>query len=196
MKLRNSNSRNNLLIGKQNKNKYCIQSSIYGKKFLFYQILLFTFGSLLSSCGVYSFSGTSTSASSIFVGNFLNRASNGPANLGINFTEKLKDYYQRNTKLDIVAKDGELNVTGNIIRYEMTPIAPTSEATAAQNRLTIAVEVDFVDAKDEKKNFKQTFSFYSDFPQNQALAQVENTKIDEIFEQIILDVFNKTVADW
>ena len=149
-----------------------------------------------SSCGIYSFNpGSTGSAETIAVGNFLNRSS-GPANMGITFTERLKEYYQRNTKLKLSNKEADLVVTGNIVRYQMDPIAATATDRAAQNRLTIGVEVDFVNNTDEKKNFKQTFSFYSDFPQNQTLAQVEKDKIDEIFEQIVLDIFTKTVADW
>lgn len=150
----------------------------------------------LSGCGVYSFTGVNTTAKSIFVGNFVNRASAGPANLGINFTEKLKEYYQRNSALNIVNKDGELAVTGNITKFQVSPVAATAQDRAAENRLTIEVEVDFVDVKNDKKNFTQTFSFYQNFPQNQTLTQVQEEKVEAILNQIVIDIFNKTVADW
>ncbi len=150
----------------------------------------------LSACGVYSFSGVNTTAETIYVGNFLNRASGGPPSLGQNFTEQLKEYYQRNSPLSIAERDGDLTVTGNIVRYEVSPIAAGGNDQANQNRLTIAVEVDFVNLKEDDKDFTQTFSFYADFPPEQTITQVENVLIDEIYEQIILDIFNKTVADW
>jgi hypothetical protein len=126
----------------------------------------------------------------------LNRATAGPPNIGINFTEKLRDYYQRNTSLSIINKEADLVVTGNIIRYEALPVATTSNDRSAQTRLTIAVEVDFVNNVEDKKNFTQTFSFYQDFPQDQTLSQAEAEKVDAILEQIVIDIFNKTVADW
>lgn len=144
----------------------------------------------------YSLSGVNTEATTIFVANFQNRAGNGPPSLGQDFTERLKEYYQRNSPLAIADSDGELKVEGYVKTYQVMPIAPSGDSQAAQNRLSITVEVDFVNTLDDKKNFKQSFSFYSDFPQEQTLDQVENAKIDEIFEQIILDIFNKTVADW
>lgn len=167
------------------------------KKFIFF-IFLYVNLCLISACKVvtYSFSGTTTDAESIFVGNFLNRAGGGPANIGIDFTERLKEYYQRNTRLEIGERNSDLLVEGNITTYELRPIAATANDQAAQNRLTIGVEIDFTDTRDDEKSFTQVFSFYSDFPQNQTLSQVEQEKIDEIFEQIILDIFNKTVADW
>jgi Lipopolysaccharide-assembly len=150
----------------------------------------------LSGCGVYSFTGVNTSAKSIFIGNFVNRASAGPANVGINFTEKLKEYYQRNSALSIVSKDGELSVTGSITKFTVTPVAATAQDRAAENRLTVEVEVDFVNTQDDKKNFTQSFSFYQNFPQNQTLSQVQGDLVDKILDQIVIDIFNKTVADW
>lgn len=160
------------------------------------RILFALFCFCLAGCGVYSFTGVNTSAKSIFIGNFVNRASGGPASLGINFTEKLKEYYQRNSSLNIVSKDGELSVTGSITKFQVTPVAATAQDRAAENRLSIEVEVDYTDSKNEKKNFTQNFSFYQNFPQNQTLSQVQDEKIEKILEQIVIDIFNKTVADW
>lgn len=160
--------------------------------------LLFVFLISLQNCSVrYSFTGANTLAKTIYISNFQNRSTGGPPSLNIDFTEKLKEYYQRNSALKIMDKknEGELAVTGSITGYTMSPIAATADQ-AAQNRLTIMVEVDFVNTLEQKKNFKQNFSFYSDFPPNQSLSQVEGGKISEILEQIILDIFNKTVADW
>lgn len=163
--------------------------------------ILFTFCALcliLGQCRFvsYSFSGVNTDAKSIFVDVFQNRAGNGPPNVGQDFTERLREYYQRNSPLSIADKEGELEIRGYVKTYEVQPIAASGDSRAAQNRLTIGVEIDFLNKLDEKKNFKQTFSFYSDFAQEQTLDQVEAAKIDEIFEQLILDIFNKTVADW
>lgn len=181
-------------------NKHSILShSMFFFRKNFRKLYLYTFGIifLFNSCQVkYSLSGVSTDAKTIYVGNFLKRSSNGPANMGIDFTERLKEYYQRNTPLDLAGQEAELLVTGNIEGYTITPIAPTGDDKAAKNRLTIAIEVDFVDTRNDRKNFTQTFSFYDDFEQTQSLAEVETDKIDIIFEQIILDIFNKTVADW
>jgi hypothetical protein len=164
-----------------------------------YNLLIISILSLFcNSCGIYSFSGINTTAKTIFVGNFQNRAGGGPPTLNIDFTERLKEYYQRNSRLAIsdAEKDGELVVLGTITQYQMTPIAATGNDIAAQNRLTIAVEVEFVNKVVEKKDFKQAFSFYADFPQNQTLTQVEAQLIENIFDQLVLDIFNKTVADW
>jgi hypothetical protein len=85
---------------------------------------------------------------------------------------------------------------GNITGYELLAVAPTAQDQAGVNRLQITVTVRFYNNKDETKNFEQPFSFYQDFPQNQTLSQNESRIVPIILDQIVLDVFNKTAADW
>ncbi len=153
---------------------------------------------LPTGCGVYSFTGISLSPEikSIAIANFYNNAGNGPANLSQTLTEELRDYYQNNSPLSITSPDGDLLVSGTIMGYDVTPVAPSGDAQASLNRLSIRVQVKFVNNFDETKNFESQFSHYADFPQEQTLSQVEAGLIEVIFERIVYDVFNKTVADW
>ncbi|TAF67341.1 MAG: hypothetical protein EAZ55_03215 [Cytophagales bacterium] len=162
-----------------------------------------TFGvlimSLLGACKInYSFTGYNTTAETLYVGSFYNIAGQGPATLGYNFTERLKEYYQQNSPLQIVNNQGEadLVIEGAIVGFTVTPIAATGNDQTAFNRLTITVNVDYKNFKEENKDFKQSFSFYADFEQRQTLTQVQDELSNRIFEQIAFDIFNKTVADW
>jgi hypothetical protein len=164
--------------------------------------LFFTFST--TSCGVYSFSGVNISPDikTVSIANFFNDSGNGPANLGQRFTEDLKDYFQQNTNLTLKNTEGDIRFDGNVVRYVTTPIAPTASSSGNQlptsnlTRLTIGVKVNYVNTKDEKANFSQEFSFYADFPREQPLSSVENTLIDQIHEQIVLDIFNKALSNW
>lgn len=153
---------------------------------------------LLMSCGVYSFTGTTLSPDlkTITVNNFTLQTAGGPANLPLTLNERLKEYYQRYTALKVVPTNGDLLLEGSITGYDLLPIAPTAQDQAGLNRLQITVAVRFVNNKDETKNFEQPFSFYKDFPQNQTLSQNEARLVPLILDQIILDIFNKTAADW
>ena len=70
---------------------------------LLYIIILIT----LYGCGVYSFTGASISPEikTISIDNFFNNSPLGPSNMSVLFTEKLKDYFQRNTSLLLVKED-------------------------------------------------------------------------------------------
>lgn len=158
---------------------------------------------LTTSCGVYSFTGTTISAETISIQTFYNDANNGPANLAVLFTDQLRDYYQQNTSLSQVQDEGELQIEGSITGYRLSPVAPSAATSIDTNdqanltRLTITVKVSFVNIEDEEQDFRnKSFSFYADFDSDQGLTAVENQLIQEIYDQIILDIFNATVANW
>lgn len=153
---------------------------------------------IIQSCGVYSFTGTTLSPNikTVTVNNFVLATAGGPANLPLTFNEKLKEYYQRYTNLKVVPSNGDMVLEGNITGYDLLAVAPTAQDQAGVNRLQITVLARFYNNKDESKNFEQSFSFYQDFPQGQTLSQNESRLVPKILDQIVLDIFNKTAADW
>jgi hypothetical protein len=157
---------------------------------------------LIQSCH-YSMSGASTIAKTIQVEDFFNNTDLGPANLGQTFTNRLKDYYQQNSNLRVVKESGELSLEGMITTYQITQLAPVSSGSdqtgdlAALTRLTIGIKVNYNDTIEPKNSFKdRTFSFYADFPNTQDLTTVQENLERKIMEQIFIDLFNATIANW
>ena len=163
----------------------------------------------LSGCGIYSFTGANVSPDikTISVKNFINTAGQGPATLSQTFTESLRDFFLKNTNLTLVKDNGDLQMEGVITSYGITPLAAQNQnvqgtnqttTTAAKTRLTIKVKAKFTNTKDKTQDFDQEFSFYSDYDQSQTLTNVENdgTTLSTIESQIILDIFNKSLANW
>ncbi|GJM30492.1 MAG: hypothetical protein DHS20C17_31270 [Cyclobacteriaceae bacterium] len=162
-------------------------------------IIILTF----NGCGVYTFTGTNTNAQTITILNFYNDTGMGPATLSQQFTEELRDYYLRNTSLNIVEAGGELLVEGSIVGYNTMPVAPIASGNdqqtdvAGSTRLTIRIKVDFTNTLNEEEDFSRSFSFYDDFDSRSSnLTAEEDQLIDTIFDQIIFDIFNATVANW
>ena len=75
-------------------------------------------------------------------------------------------------------------------------MAATAEIKAAQNRLTMAVMVSYENILNEEDNIEKRFSFYYDFPGNLQVYDVKDAALEEIFERIIQDIFNETLAKW
>ncbi len=165
-------------------------------------ILILALPLLTGGCAKVSFTFTGANLppeiKTFSIANFYNDAMDGPANLGVRFTEGLKDYFLRNTSLNRQDEGGHLEFSGRITSFAVTPDAPGGGEfqTALLQRLTITVEVEFINMVDDEKSFKQPFSFFSQFDGNTTLSAVEDGLITVIFEQIIFDIFNKTVADW
>jgi hypothetical protein len=161
----------------------------------------------IHGCAVkYSFTGTNINyevVKTFSVDNFFNDSGGGPANMEQRFTEALKEYYQRNTQLELVRNNGDLQFSGSIVRYGLSPQAVVSSGDpnlpdrAGQMRLSISVEVEYVNVTNEEENKKQTFTFFKDYdPRTVTLLDVESQLVEGIFEIIIQDIFTATVANW
>ena len=96
----------------------------------------------------------------------------------------------------MLQSNGDLVYEGEIIEYRVSPMTATANLDAAQNRLTIAVNVIFSNFKKEEDNFERRFSFYYDFPAEQQLISVKNEAHEIIFERITQDIFNASLAKW
>ncbi|KRO55449.1 MAG: hypothetical protein ABR79_00040 [Cryomorphaceae bacterium BACL11 MAG-121001-bin54] len=152
----------------------------------------------MTSCGIYSFTGASipTEAKTVSVAYFTTTATNSPSSLNQTITEGLKDLFLSQTNLDLTELEGDLSFSGQITKYQLSPMAIQANETAGQNRLTIDIKVKYTNSFDDKQNFESTFSRYRDFSSSQNLADVEIVLIEEITKELLEDVFNKAFVNW
>lgn len=127
---------------------------------------------------------------------FPSYASLAAASLPATFTEDLRNIFLDQSQFQLVDKNGDMQLKGAITGYDVRPIAIQANETAANNRLTITVKVTYTNAIEPDKGFEQTFSRFADFEANQTLSDVEDALIVEIDEQLVQDIFNRTLGDW
>tara|TARA_B100000579_G_C22665034_1_gene772768 strand:- start:2 stop:517 length:516 start_codon:yes stop_codon:yes gene_type:complete len=154
-------------------------------------------------CKFYSFTGASIPAGTkTFQVNFFeNLAGNRPGSIvepGLDqeFTIALQDLLLNQTNLSIVNKEGDLVYEGEIVEFSVTPMSATSEIKAAQNRLTMAINLRYYNIKNEEDDFEKRFSHFYDFAADLQVYDIRDTALDEIFERITQDIFNETLAKW
>ena len=154
----------------------------------------------LYGCGSYSFTGADinyNTTKTVQVNYFRNNAPQVEPGIDRDFTLKLQDLLINQTSLDLVTNNGDLVFEGEITQFYEAPITATSNSTAAQNRLTIAVNVRFFNTKEPLKDFEQSFSFYYDYTGTSLLVGSQlDVAVDVIFERITQDIFNKSLANW
>lgn len=150
----------------------------------------------LVSCKFYSFTGISTNAKTFQVNFFQNMADLVDPGLDRTFTNALQDYIQNQTNLILTSDGAELIYEGEIVTYSISPMSATASQTAAQNRLTIAVNVRFINNLDHEQDFEKRFSFYYDYPADQQINSVSAAAYDEIFERITQDIINESLSNW
>lgn len=161
-------------------------------------IVFITLGTL-SGCGIYSFTGANVSpdVKTFQVNYFLNNAEVVEPGIERTFTRRLQDLIQNQTNLSLTNTDGDLVYEGEITQFRVTPMTATANQRAAQNRLTITINVRFTNKKKEEDDFEKPFSFYYDYDGNEMLTgSTLNSALEEIFERITQDIFNATLAKW
>ena len=161
-------------------------------------ITIFLVSILASGCGVYSFTGASIppEAKTVSVQFFPNRAQLVEPTLSPVFTDALRDQFVNQTNLEMVDRNGDLAIEGEIIEYKTSPVAIQGDQTAALNRLTIGVNVRFVNRFEPDKDFEQKFSQFLDYPSESDLTAVKGELILGITEMLTTDIFNKAVINW
>lgn len=154
---------------------------------------------LLMACsGGYSFSGASIppGAKSISVKTFPNYASTVNPQLSQKLTEDLRNLFSSQTSLNVVNSDGDLQISGEITDYRTQASALSSGDEVAMNRLTITIKVKFVNNFDPDADFEQSFSRYKDYNAQRDFASVESSLVEQIVNELVEDVFNKSVVNW
>ncbi len=151
-----------------------------------------------NSCSVYNFTGTGKIDAKTFqVNYFQNTAELIEPGIERTFTLRLQDLIQNQTNLSLTNSGGDLVYEGEITDYRITPMTATADQRAAQNRLTIRVNVRFTNKKKEADDFEKSFSFFYDFPATNLPTGAQlSTALDEIFERITQDIFNESLAKW
>jgi hypothetical protein len=162
-------------------------------------IPIFLLALLLNGCSVsYNFTGTGKiDAKTYQVNYFQNTSELVQPGIERTFTNRLQDLIQNQTNLSLTSNGADLVYEGEITDYRITPMAATADQRAAQNRLTIRVNVRFINKKHEDESFEKPFSFYQDFAgTDQPTGATLTGLIDTIFERITQDVFNESLAKW
>lgn len=167
---------------------------------LFRRVAVIFISLIIFGCSFkYSLTGTSIPADTktFQVNYFQNNAPLVEPGLERTFTIALQDLIQNQTNLSLVTSGGDLTYEGEITEYRISPTTAQSNSTAAQNRLTISVQVRFYDKHKPDDEFDQRFSFYYDYPGSaQLVGAQKDTAIQEIFERLTQDIFNATLAKW
>ncbi|MGB0838857.1 MAG: LPS assembly lipoprotein LptE [Chitinophagales bacterium] len=152
---------------------------------------------LFASCKIYSFTGISISpeVKTVTVENIINNANNVNPTLAQTVTEKMKDKFSQEARLDLLERNGDVLFVGAITGYDVRPAASGAGDRAELNRLTISMSVDYVNNV-EDKNWSKSFTQYENFDRNANLSAVEDQLIEEITDRMVADIFAAAFSDW
>ena len=159
---------------------------------------VFAITATFNSCSVYNFTGTGKIDAKTFqVNYFQNSAELIEPGIERTFTQALQNLIQNQTNLSLTNTGGDLIYEGEITDYRISPMAATADQRAGQNRLTISVNVRFVNTKKEDDNYEKRYSFFFDYSGTEQLVGSALTNaIQTIYDRITQDIFNDSLAKW
>src|ERR1035437_885654 len=166
-----------------------------------WKVLLTSFSILLiMSCSIsYKFNGSSidyTKTRSISISDFPNTAELVFPPLSQEFSEALRDSYTKQTRLELMKRGGDLNLEGEIVGYQLTPLAIAADSYASQTKLTLTIKVRFSNSKNPEEDFEKSYSSFQTFDSSKLLTDVQDVLIKQMISDIVDNIYNDTVAKW
>lgn len=153
-----------------------------------------------SGCSIsYKFNGANINyetTHSISIADFPNNAAMVNPNLSPHLSETIRDLFQRQTRLIILSKGGDLELEGEIVGYDITQGAISVDSYASESKLTIRVTVHFTNNIYPEESFDKTYSASQTFDASRLLTDVQDELCDIIVTEIAENIYNDTVAKW
>jgi len=169
---------------------------IFNLKLLFASVISL----MLVSCSIsYKFNGSSidyTKTKTISISDFPNTAELVYPPLSQQFSEALRDSYTKQTRLQILKKEGDLHLEGEIVGYQLTPLAISADSYASQTKLTLTIKVRFTNYKNPEEDFDKSYTAFQTFDSNLILNSVQDALIKQMITDIVDNIYNDTVAKW
>ena len=155
---------------------------------------------IVIACSVsYKFNGSSINydkVKTISIENFPIKSEYVYAPLATRFNEDLKDIFVRQTRLQLVKRNADLEIDGEIVGYNQYNQSVQADGYSSETQLTLTVNVRFVNNTNHTEDFEQQFTAFRVYPSNQLLSAVQDTYIAEMSKEITDQIFNATVANW
>lgn len=163
--------------------------------------VLMVLAGIVTACSIsYKFNGSSIDYSkikTISFENFPNRSDAfvwGP--MESMFNTALQDIYIQQTRLKQVNRGGDLQLSGEISKYEAVNQGISSDGRSNMVDLRMTVKVKFVNNANHAEDFEQSFSANRSYESNQQLTAVQDELVTQMIKEIVEQIFNATVANW
>ena len=162
--------------------------------------LLLSVAFLAAACSIsYKFNGASidyTKTKTIQIAQFPIRSAYVWTPMQSIFNNQLTDIYARQTKLQQVNRNGDLQLSGEIVEYSQFNKGVSADGYSSQVQLKMTVNVRFVNNANHDDDLEQKFSATTQYDSSQQLTAVQEELVTQMVEDIVDQIFNATVANW
>lgn len=163
-------------------------------------LTILTATALLLACSItYKFNGSSINydkVKSISIDKFPIRSAYVWSPMESMFYNTLTDAFAQKTKLQVLKRNGDMQLAGEIVEYSQTNKSIAADGFSAQTQLKITVNVRFTNNTNHEEDFEQRFSATAEYDSKQQLNAVQEELVQQMINDIVDQIFNASVANW
>ena len=164
------------------------------------KVALLTIAVMLLGCSVsYKFTSTSIDYSrikTIEIADFPLRSAYVWAPMHSMFNNELVDAYATQTKLNQVKRQGDLQLSGEIVEYNQFNKGVSADGYSNLTQLKMTVNVRFINNKKHADDFERRFTASAEYDASQQLNSVQEELVTQMIKDIVDQILNATVANW
>lgn len=151
-----------------------------------------------AGCGYYSFTGATIPShlETIAIPLVEDRSVGGPAGLNQQLTDLLIDRFVGRTRLTLVSEEEQADAVlyVEIMRYDNDPAGVTGGEVAALNRVSVSIQVRYVDRVQDEERLARSFSQNETYDAIQIDLELPTAEI--VLINLADDVFTAATSDW
>ncbi|MFO8232776.1 MAG: LptE family protein [Longimonas sp.] len=154
----------------------------------------------MSGCGAYSFSGATipSEIETISIPLVDDRSTNPFPALGNDLTDLLVDRFVDQTRLSLTTDDANADARLNVVvqRYSNEPTTVGADERATANRVTIEVQVEYLDQVNDEEFMSRSFTGSSDYSPDDDDVQGSEEAAQRALTDLADDIFSQATSDW
>jgi len=154
----------------------------------------------MSGCGAYSFSGATipSDIETISIPLVDDRSTNPFPSLSGDLTDLLIEQFVDRTRLSLTTDDANADARLNVVvqRYTNEPTTVGADERATANRVTVDVEVEYVDQVNDEVMLSRSFSGSSEYSPTNDDVQGSEEATQRALRDLAESIFSQATSNW
>lgn len=119
-----------------------------------------------------------------------------PPSINTTLQDKLILKINQESRFVFNENDPDLILKTTLTRFNVQSVGANADNSVDANQLTISLKVEYTDNKNEENSWEKNFSNNRQFPTGTSLLSVQDRLVDEIFDDLVEDIFNQAFTNW
>ena len=119
-----------------------------------------------------------------------------PPSINTDLQDKLILKINQESRLTFNEVNPDIIMKTTLTGYIVESVGANADNSVDANLLKISVKVEYTDTKNDENSWNKNFTNNRQFPTGTSLLSVQDRLVEEIFEDIVEDIFNQAFTNW